>query len=111
MDTKLKLKWIRALRSGQYQRGKEALADCDGNKFCCLGVLADIQGCTWKEDRYGLGLVPITQSGRAIVSTTNKMLPPKHAGGLGTDFQKKLAEMNDEGKSFRWIADYIEKNL
>lgn len=111
MDSKLKLKWIKALRGGQYRRGKDTLASCDGSKFCCLGVLADIQGFTWKEDRYGLGLIPIAESGRAIVAVTNKMLPPMHAGGLSTEVQKKLAEMNDEGKPFRQIADYIEKNL
>ena len=40
MNPTVKEKWLAALRSGKYEQGEVALK-CN-NKFCCLGVLADI---------------------------------------------------------------------
>ena len=40
MDKKIKKKWLKALRSGKYKQGRDALRI--GNKFCCLGVLCDL---------------------------------------------------------------------
>jgi hypothetical protein len=42
VDPELKSKWIAALRSGEYKQGKGYLRD--GDTWCCLGVLATIQG-------------------------------------------------------------------
>lgn len=111
MDQKLKRKWVRALRSGQYKQGDMALCSRDGKRFCCLGVLADVQGATWEEaGRHGIGgLAPIIKG--IEPSGDAQMLRPREAGGLRTDTLKKLAEMNDEGDSFRVIADYIEARL
>lgn len=33
-------KWVTALRSGEYEQGREALRN--GDKFCCLGVACDV---------------------------------------------------------------------
>jgi hypothetical protein len=35
----------------------------------------------------------------------------KEWAGLDEETQAKLADFNDEGKSFRWIAAYIERYL
>ena len=40
MKSNRKKLWVAALRSGKYEQGKEYLRW--GNKFCCLGVLADL---------------------------------------------------------------------
>ena len=40
MDSSLKQKWVRALRSGKYEQATGALRNEDG--FCCLGVLCDV---------------------------------------------------------------------
>lgn len=40
MNEEIKKKWIAALTSGEYRKGKQALRDDD--KFCCLGVLCDL---------------------------------------------------------------------
>lgn len=40
MKTDIKRQWVEALRSGDYQQGKEYLRKDD--KFCCLGVLCDL---------------------------------------------------------------------
>lgn len=37
MDPELKAKWIKALRSGAYDQGREALVAY--GRYCCLGVL------------------------------------------------------------------------
>ena len=40
MNPEVKQKWIDALRSGEYEQGKEKLRSVSG--YCCLGVLCDI---------------------------------------------------------------------
>lgn len=52
MDANLKKKWLDALRSGEYEQGSDQLVMTfmDGqDKFCCLGVLADIMGDVERE--------------------------------------------------------------
>lgn len=40
MDSKVKAKWLAALRSGKYKQVKSNLKK--NGKFCCLGVLCDL---------------------------------------------------------------------
>lgn len=49
MDAELKTKWVEALRSGKYKQGEGYLSRVDNGaeKFCCLGVVFDIQGAAW----------------------------------------------------------------
>lgn len=89
MDAELKAKWVKALRSGEYQQCRMTLRkSVDGNtSHCCLGVLNEVRGV--KNDPSGYIDFP----------------------NLVGDWQI-LARMNDEqGKSFNQIADYIEANL
>jgi hypothetical protein len=102
----VKSKWLRALRSGEYKRGKGSLKeevlvkseycstgefkDTYETRFCCLGVARDC------------GLTRRHSNGDEFVRST--FLPQK--------VQKTLARMNDSGDySFNRIADWIEKNL
>jgi hypothetical protein len=118
MDAKLKRKWLKALRGGQYDQVEGRLCDEEGKAFCCLGVLANEQGCVWKENGDD-GLAPIWPNARqsfAVMASgkreiTGGLLMPRYAGGVPLAQQEKLAEMNDEGKSFAEIADYIEREL
>lgn len=41
MNTEVKEKWIKALRSGEYKQAQGKLRD-NNNGFCCLGVLCDV---------------------------------------------------------------------
>ncbi len=41
--TNLQLDWLKALESGSFQQGQGMLCTGD-NKYCCLGVLADLSG-------------------------------------------------------------------
>jgi hypothetical protein len=41
MNQDIKKKWVEALRSGEYEQGKDQLRSSD-DEFCCLGVLCDV---------------------------------------------------------------------
>lgn len=41
MDAKLKDLWLKALRSGEYEQGKDSLKDETGG-YCCLGLLCHL---------------------------------------------------------------------
>lgn len=40
MNPEVKAKWVAALRSGEFQQGKNALKSEEG--YCCLGVLCEL---------------------------------------------------------------------
>lgn len=91
--------WLAALRSGEYEQGRRAL--CKSNTYCCLGVYYD--ACV---DSYWLGGV------HGVWETTDGsvgVLSERY--GLSMGMQSILANMNDSGKSFAEIADWIEANL
>lgn len=121
MKTKLNpnaRKWIKALRSGKYKQAREKLCKVDskGNeRFCCLGVACDlfiksggdlesedsIDGFRW----YGSddsSLPGAVQSWLGLSSDTGNLIP--------FSFGNSLAGKNDNGASFKQIADIIEKN-
>jgi hypothetical protein len=93
--------WPAALRSGKYRQGEKALNK--GEKFCCLGVYADLCEVEWEEGLAGR-LVFRGSAGKCW------------AGALPGDWVSErvldtLIPMNDWGKDFAEIADYIEENL
>lgn len=97
MDKELKAKWIAALRSGEYKQCTQDL--CNGEAYCCLGVLHRIvygkdPGSAW------YGYSSDSEESGAIVK---RELPDGVRGSL--------IDMNDGGKTFPEIADYIEANL
>lgn len=100
MDAKLKRKWVAALRSGKYKQGTNALHE--DRAYCCLGVLATVSGCRW---RNGYPLI----SGHHV-DDGGELLSPT-IFGLPAPIQKKLARKNDKGEPFDRIADYIEEHL
>lgn len=93
MKATIKRRWLKALRSGKYKQGKEVLYDETDDSYCCIGVLCRIteripkDACSW---------------GMHGWETLEGM---SHEQGI------KLAEMNDKGRSFKQIANYIEKHL
>ena len=116
MDKKLKRKWLEALRSGKYKQGNTFLNR--NNKFCCLGVLADIMGLTWKKHPLSGNFV----DAKTVCCYKNARGNLSHSGsldsaelqkaGFGSVIQDELIEMNDSRMlSFSKIAAWIEKNL
>jgi len=111
MDAKLKEEWVKALRSETYQQGIGALikGGVDQDFFCCLGVLCDVAGTDWVDKRmeHGiLGEIEVRSEGSSYLSAA--MLSRI---GLTDTSQRTLAAMNDDGETFKQIADYIEQNL
>jgi len=106
MKQEYKQPWIDALKSGKYKKGRNNLRR--GDKFCCLGVLLDINGYEWE-----------------IIGLRNVycLNVPPHNSGLLTDEQalafgltpmevSTLAQLNDVArKPFRSIAKWIKENL
>lgn len=107
MDAELKAKWLKALRSGEYTQGKGKLYNYEDRAYCCIGVLAAIQGVNFEDDpRFDIEDDLCTSS-----------LPAELTAGLGPYEAGALADMNDgsgrerPAKTFAEIADYIEASL
>ena len=107
LDAKLKKKWVKALRSGDYDQGETFLLRFKGDRaqYCCLGVLLELEHGedAWdtmrpEESLYG--------SGSGYLYTDLGRKP-----NFSAEHQRHLAFLNDTGKSFEEIADYIEENL
>ncbi len=115
MNKDVKEKWISALRSGEYKRTINLLHE--DNKFCCLGVLCDL---AVKE---GIIEEPKMINNFYVYGEHQEVdvLPKEVYDWAGlekwsrngryneTDFT--LAELNDDGKSFKYIAKVIEKHF
>jgi len=97
-----KRKWLKALRSGEYEQGKSVLRNSK-NEYCCLGVAAHICGVISITGKQFIEL----ESGIIGISKIPELL----IGDLDNAIVRKLSIMNDCGESFNKIADYIEKYL
>jgi hypothetical protein len=117
MDPKVKEMWLNALRSGEYSQTQGHLKTPYG--FCCLGVLCDLYSkeigdTEWEKSEY-------YESGATAEYFEGKQefLPESVVNWAGfvcedptiPSEQKKLSELNDEGMSFKEIADLIETHL
>lgn len=97
LPKKFKERWIKALRSGKYTQGYGVL--CDGNKYCCLGVIEKICNVYSESNCY---LIMKSSKVPSILKGTSKE----------NKLVEKLICMNDYSqKSFKEIAKWIEKNL
>lgn len=112
MNQEIKARWLEALRSGKYQQGRDGLRDRH-NRFCCLGVLADLMAPTsWEvlhegDEYYTCKVGEEKRTGNLPTSL-------RWEAGLGDkgSFCHRLVVMNDtDRQSFSVIADYIEEQL
>lgn len=114
MKAELKKKWVEALRSRKFKQGQAALKETisgekDKYTYCCLGVLHEVSGGKWHQFyNYPTYFTGVKHTSNA----SNVFLDGKcFSQGLTRDEQNKLAEMNDDGKKFYQIANWIEKNI
>ena len=113
MKKSIMKKWVKALRSGEYEQGKGVLCRI-GDKhdyFCCLGVLTDI----YMQEIGDLNISTLGKDIRYDFSIGD--LPPKVRkwsgvkSGFGSFNQTSLSYLNDSwNKDFKEIADIIERN-
>lgn len=122
MKAEIRQQWLDKLRSGEIQQAKGVLRnECGG--MCCLGVLLDVIAPNdW-------GPVVTDESiGRVhshtLATAEHDFIVYQQREALGLDgriFNDRsasdtsvghyLADMNDHGKSFAEIADWIETNI
>lgn len=106
MKKRLKNQWIKALRSGEYKQGRQRLRSSK-EEFCCLGVLCDI----------GLDTDWVLDAARGDwgISRRETFGMPSdldlQALGLPSLAAWDLARLNDGGRPFSEIADWIEENV
>lgn len=94
MNRPIKLKWLKALRSGKYTQGFFSLKDKTNGGYCCLGVLCEVMEVGYKGSSFYPSFKTLQVAG----------LDKKTAG--------KLSGFNDDDTwSFKKIANWIEKNL
>ena len=101
-----KEKWLIALRSGEYEQCKGALYD--NGKFCCIGVECHLHGVSIKAMKKNAKTGGTNMSFDKIPKYMNMLVDYKR---LSTSPQQILIEMNDGGKFFKQIANWIERNL
>jgi len=122
MNQELKQKWIEALRSGKYIQGQGALRSVDEDEYCCLGVLCEyLPNVRWEngdDSNYTAVLFnelgDVTRSTLFLPGTLNVDLGLNiliREDGDSYTIYSMLMYMNDEGKTFNEIADYIERYL
>lgn len=106
MDANVKTQWLAALRGDVYKQGtcKLRASDC----YCVWGVLCDIVSpATWTVDADGYW--------KHDDSYTYPSYWVRTAAGIneGIDYLKirDLLMMNDAGRPFAELANYIEDNL
>jgi hypothetical protein len=122
MKAEIRQQWLDKLRSGKIKQAKGILhGECGG--MCCLGVLLDVIAPNdWQP-------VVTDESERrvhphAMATDEHDFITYQHRESLGlagrifndrsesdTSIGHYLADMNDHGKSFAEIADWIEKNI
>lgn len=98
MKKSLADKWVKALRSGEYKQGAAVLKDHGTNTYCCLGVLAEIIGCS---DVHQLGYETIMSRIKTVfgrIPSLDVQLSCLNDSGLGS-----VAPL-----SFDEIADIIQ---
>lgn len=103
MKQELKQPWIDALRSGNYKQGKYCLVNNKNSTYCCLGVLCTLNNykdLMAEDHELTFNFIDVMANSEFYDRT-----------GLSCSSTSKLADMNDGGRSFNEIADYIEANL
>lgn len=100
MNAEVKAKWVKALRSGKFKQGQQAMYDRDNNTLCCLGVLCVVQE-----------IDSLNHMGNG--GQYGNVTPPRHLdAGLSNEDIYILLEANDSHEwTFEDIAAYVEAML
>jgi len=91
-------RWVKALESGKYPKGKSFLLNRQGG-YCCLGVLERVCGVPADS--------PVLYQGYAKGDEEESALPHR---GLSSRVQIKLGDINDASESFAPVIAYLKRN-
>jgi len=108
----IKTKWLEALRSGKYQKGECELLN--NNKYCCLGVLCEIQE---RPKKHKNGFQFSFDGDVGGLDKENPLYKKLNTFGTFKGFKieiegieyMKLAYVNDNSKTFDEVIEIIEK--
>jgi hypothetical protein len=97
-------KWVKALRSGKYEQGKYTLKQ--GDRYSCLGVACELA--------VKAGIIKKFSGSRAFLpSQVRDWLGLSSCRGQFQDegryHKLTLADLNNKGRSFRYLAWLIEQ--
>ena len=93
--------WAKELESGNYAQGVGSL--CTNGCYCCLGVLADMRGELTERNTFRRS----RQSNYGLLASELSNLYYYLPGYR----QGYLASLNDKGRTFSEIAQYIREKL
>lgn len=96
-------KWVKALRSGKYKQAKKRLRFNGG--MCCLGVACDLAAKSLTLKWNG---TEFDGERKALPVSVQQWLGVKEDNPTANG--ESLAELNDAGKDFEEIADFIEEH-
>jgi len=107
VDSKLKLAWLKALRSKAYA-AKPGLLTTSNDEYSCIGVLADLLvqsgEASWGESYARThGLIVLRYKGEQSGSLPYELLDQLS--------QSKIRKLENDGATFSQLADWIETNL
>lgn len=114
MKTKIRKKWVQALRSGEYQQTIGRLRSIPGYDhipkpaYCCLGVLCDLhrrekpKSRHWFNDDMYLG---------ELSSLPDQVLEWAGIADAEETISTLIDLNDDKGAGFKRIATWIENNL
>jgi len=104
MDKAVKRRWLEALQSGEYRKTTQGLRV--KGRYCCLGVLCDIQvraGVEWLPN----GIASFAGS----ISSAVLPEPLMDAVGITGNEEAELIDLNDSERGWSHVIQYIRKNL
>lgn len=106
----MKTKWLKALRGRKYKQGIHALNDTKEGTHCVLGVFCDLSTEVFAKgiNRFNQTIYYCDECPGILTSNT---VPPMVKDAPTSQQQIKITSMNDNGKTFKELADYIEKNF
>jgi hypothetical protein len=116
MDPEIKAKWIAALESGEYKKGKHKLRGGD-DTFCCLGVLCDIyhketgKGEWLKQTPNALNAVSFNADVNAndCRNSLYQPFPVQMWSGIDYGQSRALANINDDAMTFDAVIAKIKE--
>lgn len=109
MDHVFAKKWVKALRSGKYQQGRDCLFN--GIGYCCLGVACLVAGKKFIQ-KNGDYVVERTKEYAHLPPSIKRLMKMKTSIGefKNNGEVNSLIAMNDSDQTFEEIADFIEEN-
>ena len=112
MNPEVKQRWIEALNSDEYTQTKGCLRDSTG--FCCLGVLTDLYAKEhdqeWKVNDMS-NFYSFNGRNGTLYSEVLKWSGLETDDPNYLDGRVHLSQLNDDGYSFKRIAQIIEENF